>query len=64
MPEFFDACDHCGEPFETNTTYPVLTPEDDADTMQVYSFCDDQCLSSWREAGESIDDRERDRAEA
>lgn len=48
LPEFFDACDECGRPFEPNTTYPVLTASDDG-AMELYSFCDDECLATWQE---------------
>lgn len=49
LPGFFDACEACGEPFERNTTYPVLTTEDGEGTMEVHSFCNQACLSTWRE---------------
>lgn len=63
LPEFFDACDHCGEPFERDTTYPVLTTADDEGSMELYSFCDDECLSAWHDSG-AIDGSDHDEAEA
>lgn len=47
LPEFFDVCDECGRPFEPDTTYPVVTAADD-ETMQIHSFCDDECLTAWQ----------------
>lgn len=64
LPEFFDACEACGEPFERNTTYPVLTTEDDEGTMAVYSFCDRDCLSAWREGSSGSFDESDGGAEA
>ncbi|MFC4357341.1 hypothetical protein ACFO0N_05180 [Halobium salinum] len=43
---FFTTCDHCDEPFEPGTSYPVVTDHDDGD-VELYSFCDESCRDEW-----------------
>lgn len=44
-----EACANCGEPFELNVSYPVVTRQR-GDELEFYSFCDDDCRSSWEAA--------------
>ena len=64
LPEFFDTCDFCDEPFEQDTTYPVLTTADDEGSMELYSFCDDECLSAWHDGDRAMDERDGGGAKA
>lgn len=45
----FDACATCGAPFEQDERYPVRTDTDEDGRVQVYSFCDEDCLEEWLE---------------
>ena len=45
--EVFDACAHCGRPFETGVRYPVTTKRGPDGTLIVRSFCDCACQRAW-----------------
>lgn len=44
----FGSCANCGKQFEPNVTYPVETREAADGTLQLYSFCDDDCQRAWQ----------------
>lgn len=42
-------CTHCGETFDTSDWYPTATKED-ADGLEIHSFCSAACRNAWRAA--------------
>ncbi|MFC6726007.1 hypothetical protein ACFQE1_16885 [Halobium palmae] len=45
---FFTTCDRCDEPFEPETSYPVVTDRSNG-SIELYSFCDEECRSEWKD---------------
>lgn len=45
----FDGCAHCGREFEPDVRYPATVREADDGTLQVLSFCDEDCQAAWRD---------------
>ncbi|MFC7081998.1 DUF7576 family protein [Halorussus caseinilyticus] len=48
-------CDHCGTPFETNVRYPTATEDGECDSLEIHTFCDEECKSAWQRIAESAD---------
>ena len=42
----FEACDHCGTPFQQDVSYPVVTQQEDGN-VTFKSFCDEECQTAW-----------------
>jgi hypothetical protein len=45
----FEACAECGVPFKPEQSYPAAAERDDDGSLQVHSFCDDDCLAAWQD---------------
>lgn len=43
----FSQCAHCGAGFEPEVNYPVVTRGGGAEQLELYSFCDDECMRAW-----------------
>lgn len=43
----FERCAHCGRRFERDVRYPATVEEGDDGTLQVLSFCDEDCQAAW-----------------
>lgn len=43
-------CANCGDRLELDEWCPVVTRTDDEGNLQLYSFCDEDCMVSWEEA--------------
>lgn len=43
----FEHCAYCGDRFDRDVWYPVVTRRDEAGELQVYSFCDESCQAAW-----------------
>lgn len=40
----FTSCETCDTPFEQDERYPVRADTDEDGDLQLYSFCDEDCL--------------------
>lgn len=47
----FDACSRCGAAFEPDVRYPTVTREASDGRLELYSFCDAECLAAWEARG-------------
>lgn len=47
--DVFDACAHCGAPFEREIRYPAQLTEGPDGESRLYSFCDAECQRAWNE---------------
>lgn len=45
----FGACANCGKPFQLGVEYPVTTSVQEGE-LEVYSFCDEDCMAEWEDA--------------
>lgn len=45
----FGACANCGDPFEPDVSYPVVTGDGPDGEMELYSFCDEACQAAWED---------------
>ncbi|MFB6166294.1 MAG: hypothetical protein ABEJ31_14130 [Haloarculaceae archaeon] len=52
----FDACAHCGAPFQPEVRYPATLASGADDEVQLLSFCDATCRRAW-EAEAATDGR-------
>lgn len=43
----FAACANCGDAFEREVSYPVVTRANGNQTVELYSFCDAACRRAW-----------------
>lgn len=43
----FAACANCGDTFEREVSYPVVTRANGNQTVELYSFCDAACRRAW-----------------
>lgn len=44
----FEACAHCGTPFKPDKRYPALTRVGPDESLELYSFCDEECKAAWQ----------------
>jgi hypothetical protein len=43
----FATCANCGDAFETDVSYPVVTRGGGDRELELYSFCDEECRRTW-----------------
>lgn len=43
----FEACATCGSRFEFDVSYPVVSRRGQDGTLELYSFCDEECQADW-----------------
>lgn len=51
----FGVCASCGSTLFHGREYPVSTKLDDDGNLELYSFCDDECQSTWKGTEESAE---------
>lgn len=40
-------CEYCGQPIETSDWYPITNRRDADGSLQLYSFCSEDCHTAW-----------------
>lgn len=43
----FGTCANCGDAFEPEVSYPVVTRDGGDGELELYSFCDEECMRAW-----------------
>lgn len=44
------SCANCGDRLQLNEWCPVVTRTDGDGNLQLYSFCDEECMAAWEAA--------------
>lgn len=42
-------CEYCGAMIDTSDWYPVTKERDSDESLQIYSFCSEDCQEAWSE---------------